>query len=240
MRLLGSGRERQASRIGYAADFCPICHGAQVFAIDRIGPTHYGVGQGRLAGHERICLNCTTAFQTDPGRYRALAERPAELDVLQAETFPNLDHVHHDQLELVRRIEYDPFAFPPAERHGLIRNVLLCLSEKVERHFSAFKLDYHTGLALAAALVLCLIGPMLLPAVPVVVFMVLGAAVVSWHYLTSGRRYMRQHVLPALARGLRPLKPSADELAHVLAELDELGHKIGKKVVLADLLALLK
>ena len=62
-------------------------------------------------------------------------------------------------------------------------------------------------------------------------------ALVIWQAWGSGRRYMRGEVVPPLARALKPLRPSVDEVDAVLAELKQGGHKIGRKLKVDDLIA---
>lgn len=64
---------------------------------------------------------------------------------------------------------------------------------------------------------------------------------VSQHFesihLDGGRAFIKREVLPILARALRRLRPSRDELADILTRLKQLREVIGSKVRLDDLMA---
>lgn len=235
-------RKSVVTRLGYVADFCPICHEATPSAIERLGMSRqiYGVtlNQGKLVGHERICLSCGCVFQGDPGKYASISPKFAFLPELQAATLPNLEHIHRDQLALARRIRDEPQAFSAEERHALIRNVMLSLSIKAQRH-SRMNIDRNTGLALIGTVLWAMFGSSVLPMVPIGFFWLSGLGIVLWQFISSRRRAMRREVLPTLARGLRPLKPEPAEIQAVLAELKRQRHPVGIKVDAGDLLRLL-
>jgi hypothetical protein len=62
---------------------------------------------------------------------------------------------------------------------------------------------------------------------------------VGWQISLSNRRFIRRSIIPILARTLKPLKPSKEELEAALADLTKLRHKIGRKLSSHDLLTAL-
>jgi hypothetical protein len=193
-------------------------------------------------------MECKTSFNADPNKYSSVSKKNEPLDILTKLTFPTYEKALQERLEIEARLIAEPLSFSPQDRHALIRNSLLLLSPKVEKRFASTHIDKEVRLSLVAAVALVTFG---LPAVGslrlfpdsegTVLLVFLGAciALVAWQGLQSGRRFMRREVLPVLAKTLQPLQASDSEFEAVLAELKQLGHKIGNKVVLADLRALL-
>jgi hypothetical protein len=64
--------------------------------------------------------------------------------------------------------------------------------------------------------------------------LVMGAGLVISQLATAGRRYLRRVIVPTLDVALKPLRPSEAEVGTVLAELKQLGHKIGAKLRATD------
>ena len=244
------GRKAVHRKLGYVADFCPICRLKRSFELRRVGSASHvyyiSFGEGELVGFERTCMECKTSFNADPNTYSSVSKTNEHLDTLTKLTFPTYEKALQERLEIEARLIAEPSSFSPQDRHALIRNSLLLLSPKVERRFASTHIDKEVGLSLVAAITLLFFGP---PAVRslfpdsegtvLLVFIGVGIALVAWQGIQSGRRFMRREVLPVLAKTLQPLQPSDGEFEAVLAELKQLRHKIGSKLVLADLRSLL-
>lgn len=242
------GKKIVYRKLGYVADFCPICRSIQPFELKRVGSAahvyYISVGEGALVGHERTCLECGTGLRADPDGYTSVAGKAGPLPVLLAETFPNLEHLLSERMLLEQKVRNDPAALTVDERRALIQQPFALLSAKVERRFESTHIDLHTGLALVAALALMVLGGAVIRArFPIADDLILmlavlpGLALVTWKGIGTGRRYMKREVIPVLATSLKPLQPTEDELRSVLADLKRLGHKIGRKLKLNDLMA---
>jgi hypothetical protein len=240
------GKKLVRREAGFVADFCPICRCKQAFKLTRVGVAghvyYVSVGEGTLVGFERTCLACATSYQTDAGVYKSVAEQQLPLPELVARTYPDMDRVLADRLALEEKVLRTPKLLTSDERHALIRNPFLLLSPKVEEYFSSTRFDKETTLAGVAMLILVMLtsavsdsiapgsaGPAILVALGA------GVSLVVWQLLQSGPRFMRRQVIPNLARALRPLAPSDNEMKAALVELKSLGHKVGTKLNLADL-----
>jgi hypothetical protein len=241
------GRKLVYRNVGFIADLCPICRCTTAFKLVRVGSAghvyYISAGEGQLVGFERTCLGCGTSLQANPASYVAVSKRALPLAELVNHTFPNLEEALRERLAIEDRVKQDPLSLSSEERRALIRTPFILLSPKVEKRFASTHIDKEVGFSLIAAIGLLAIGPALMhKAFPdsadlfVLIFMCLGVLLVGWQAIMSGRRFMRRHVVPVLAKSLRPLHPSEEELSGVLAELKALRHKIGKKVDLAELL----
>jgi len=243
------GKKTVYRNLGFVADFCPMCREPRAFALRRVGSAghvyYVSFGEGALVGHERTCSACSTTFAADPAGYAAVSKERLPLPELKRRTFPSLDQVLADRLALEARARANPALLSPDERRALIRGPFLFLSPKVEKRFASTHLDKEIGFALLAAVALLFVGPAAVrrlppaiegPALAVLILSALGLVV--WQFAVSGRRFMRRQVLPVLAQSLRPLRPTEVELQAVLSELQQHGHKIGKRIRVGELLPL--
>lgn len=246
-----SGRKNVYRKLGYVADFCPICRTAQAFLLRRIGRASHlyfiSVGKGELAGYERLCQACATPFPTEAKKYKQIATTCAPLPELRASTFPDLEAAWQERLALEARIRNAPLLLSAEDRRELILAPFLLLAPKVERCYSSAVMDRAAALGTLAALALTIAGwtltPRLFPDTQLptgMAFFFLGLALFTWQMLAAKARLMRREVLPALARALRPLVPGERELQAAFATVRSAGHKMGGKLRLPELLALLK
>lgn len=245
------GRKLVRRKLGYVADFCPICRTQRPFELQRIGSAghvyYISVGEGKLVGHERACAECGTSFAAEPTIYAGVSKTLDPLPQLEKLTFPNYSEVLKERLELEKKVQTNPSLLSSEERHALIRSPFLLLSPKVENRFASTHIDKEIGLSIAAGIALLIIGPGIVGALApdkvdlsVLVFICAGLSLVVWQGFKSGRRFLQRQVVPSLAKTLAPLKPTEHEIKAVLVELNQLGHKIGKKFVVADLIAYLQ
>lgn len=240
------GRKTVYRKLGYVADFCPICRGPQAFELQRIGSAghvyYISSGEGELVGYQRVCEKCGTSLQAEPATYAAMSKTRAPLAELVKQTYPGMERVLQERLALEERVKLAPASLSKEERTALIRSPFVLLSPQVEKRFASTHLDKEVFFALVAALLLLSFGPALVGAIArdatelgVLVSLAAGVVLVGWQVATSGRRFMRRQVIPVLAASLRPLKPTDSELQAVLGELKQFRHKIGAKLALSDL-----
>lgn len=89
------GTRKTIRKAGYVADFCPICRDVKMFQLIRVGmASHvYGLsfGKGKLAGHDRKCVDSGMELQADPAKYKDIVKNTdgVRTDDLVSATFPN-------------------------------------------------------------------------------------------------------------------------------------------------------
>lgn len=243
------GKKLVYRKLGYVADFCPVCRAKRAFELKRVGSASHvyyiSAGDGELVGFERNCVECGTSLRADPNIYASVSKTSDSLEALTARTFPSYEVILHERLQLEERLKNEPSSMSTEERHSLIREAFLLLSPKVEKRFASTHIDKEVALCLVGLLVLLFVGPLALHGLfpdsegtLILVFFGLGLALVAWQGLQSGRRFMRREVLPKLAKSLQPLRPSDNEIHVIQTELKQLGHKIGSRLVLRDLKAI--
>jgi hypothetical protein len=61
-------------------------------------------------------------------------------------------------------------------------------------------------------------------------------ALIAWQLAASGPRFMRREIIRTLARSLKPLRPTQQELEAVISEIRQGTHKIGRKLEAVEVL----
>jgi hypothetical protein len=181
-------------------------------------------------------------LKCDPQIYSSIAKRLAPLEELVVQTLPNYRQVYGRTLAQESVIRKSPHSVPNPERYSLIRHPFLLISPKVEKWSATSRMDIPSGLALLISIlvvfpgVMVALSPMVGVETAVLTALVLAAVLAGWQMVAARNRFMKREVLPILARALRPLNPSTEELVSVLAELKQLKHKIGGKLKPAELI----
>jgi hypothetical protein len=254
--FIHGGTKVETRRLGYAADFCPICRDVRGFRIFRIGMAAqlYGValGGGKLLGHERTCLRCGVSMRSERALYRELSATPPGPDVepLVAATFPGLREHYAERLSIEEQIARRPGPLPPETRSTLLREPFQLVAPAVERRFAETHVDLRATVALllglfASAAVYVLLGSLLPEAVDLRkgaawIAAGAGAAAATRYGLQAGGRFMREAIYPTLSLALRPLDPTLEEVRCVLSELTRQGAELGRKARAEELLATLR
>jgi hypothetical protein len=128
-------------KVGYVADFCPLCRCPTVFEVLRIGVSRQTIkmyeeaGKKHLITHKRVCQDCGTEMAAQMTMYRTVAAAPAGLPTLMACTFPNLAAVHHARLALKERIRDSPGSLSTHQRLALVRESVGLLAPSVDRFY---------------------------------------------------------------------------------------------------------
>jgi hypothetical protein len=239
------GRKIKRRTAGYVADYCPVCRAKRVFALQEVrsaGHVYYiSLGTGKVVGHEKKCDECGTPFKANPAAYVSVAKARMPLEELRSLTFPGLEAAIKPQLELDERIRRQRIT--TAERQSLLKAPFIYLSPLVERRFAQTHLDAGSAVALAGTAVLVILaglaGERLMPdSRELFIFAALGIgiAAVVWQMFASGSRFMKREIVPVLAKSLKPLQPTREEIEVVLGELSKLKQKIGRKLRVSELI----
>lgn len=242
------GKKHVRRRLGYVADFCPLCREVRAFELERVGLAghlyYISLTEGELVGHRARCTTCDTAYETSLDTFVRPAPNMASLRELIGTTFPRIAE-HYSKRFAIEKAIRDPFAKMPAEtRDWLLHEPFRLLSHKVEDDYRPTRMDLRSMAGFGAAFVGgSAIAAALTALAPQYQFEIVGSvivvvALVAWGLnAVSRRRAFNAGVLIPLATALRPLKPTREELAGIVKDMKALGLKIGKRVRVDALLA---
>lgn len=246
------GTKTVLRKLGYVADFCPICRKIENFQLSRIGvASHlYGAsfGKGKLVGHQKKCLSCGTAFEADATIYKDIQKTMsgATSADLTTTTFPNIRQHYSGRFALEEQLAKNPMHIAPDTRAALIKEPFQLLAPIVEKRFSATHIDRFVGLTIlltiTAPLLVAHYFNILFPSAKahagdaILTAFAIGVVATSIQGLQSSGRYLKREIYPKIARSLRTLKPTEAEINAVCAELKRMDFKLAKKVKLKMLL----
>jgi hypothetical protein len=242
------GKKLVYKKWGYVADFCPICRVPRVFEIKRIGVARHiyylSYGEGELAGFVRNCCECSLALDTNPGNYKEICKDRRPFDELLTQTFPNLAQANERALALEERIKNAPESLTHDERRKFVRNSMLLISPQVDKRYASIHFDIQAIITLigvitavyAEAEILQRIAPDYLNEI-ILLCAGLGLALVIWQVSLSNLRFIKKKIAPALAKNLRPLRPTSQDIQSGLGDLAKMGLKLGLKLDARDLMA---
>ncbi|MGH7145168.1 MAG: hypothetical protein ACREJ2_13730 [Planctomycetota bacterium] len=235
-------------RIGYVADFCPICRDLTSWRIDRLGrgAALYGVevSKGILTGQRGTCDECGLRRPMDPGEFFSVATHPpGDFAAFVSATHPTSPRGIlrlHNRLELEARLRDRRAGLTGAERRALIREPF----EAVEPVFRSVKASgWMQGVGVAFGFGILMV-PMTLfillcdPATghytpywqwPVFGSAALCLALTILFFWLAYRSNFKRSVRDGLLHALQPIDPSGGELAEVIEELRRTGCRVARR-----------
>ena len=241
------GKKHVYKKMGFVADFCPLCRTVRSFQLARVGLVghvyYISLGKGELVGYARTCMNCKTVLNGNPDLYREISKKLVDQGALQRTTFPNLQSHHAERLALEQAIKHSPGSVPVNTRRAMLKEPFILLNPSVEKRFSSTQIDMYTTLTLLAVLasipVISALGEKFSPPHQGEIFMgilLAGVVAVSVQGFLQTGRYFDKKIFPVLVPALKPMKPKAEEITAVIAEMKKAESKFGKKLKLAALL----
>lgn len=242
------GTKRTLTRLGFVADFCPICRQIQPFSVSRVGRVghlyYISFGDGELVGYLSECQTCRLNLSADANLYQTVSKSLSpDLTSLIQGTFPNLRQHYRDRLAIEEQIKRNPRALPADIRAVLIEEPFHLLSPFVEARLSGeTRFDRESGFAALFTFVLFVLLCMLLRSIPEWLsglgwLVVLGGVVYTIIQLVlSNQRYLQRDVVPLLASCLKPLSPNLDELQACLNKMAIFKQRLGRRLKAQQLL----
>ncbi len=246
------GTKRVVRKLGFVADFCPICRDLRVFQLSRIGLAghiyYISFGSGTLAGHTIECIECGIALSTDPMQYGApQKQKDAGLETIIENTFPRVREVHAERLALENSLKQRQ-TIPQEKRASLIIEPFRLLNPQVDARFNgSTEFDKQSGIGCLGTILLSFALFVLALNLPVprqdgFLAIAAGAGVGGLIYTfvqlwLAPRRYLKAKIVPMLARSLHPLRATDNELSDCLHKCKILGLTIGEKLKMEVLCA---
>jgi hypothetical protein len=239
------GRKVVRRKAGYVADFCPCCRDLRPFTlyVHRLVPhiQHIPLGFGDEVGFDRVCNDCRAPYGARDTTYAKVSRRLLPLQELKQTTYPSLDSVSQERLELEERVRSGRVKLSPEDRFAWVKAPFMYLSPRVER--GSMHMDKELAISLAGCIVLYVsagyVTKSYFPGLALQIGLTTLAvilAVMVWQLRESGSRFMRRQIVPTLARSLRPLQPTQEEIEAVLWEIKQGTHKIAKRLDAAEVM----
>lgn len=246
------GTRRTERKLGFVADFCPICREIRAFRLVRIGLASHiyyiSFGMGKLVDHHIRCHECGLALSVDPLRYAVIEKDPFALERLIEVTFPQLKEIHAERLALESQIKKTPSLLTPEERANLFIEPFRLLNPLLEQRFQeSTKFDKQSGIGclgtiLISAVLFILAGNVRTPmqdkiALMAVIFLCIGTAYTFVQLHFGPGRFLKEKIVPPLAQALDPLEPTQEEISRCLEKCKAAQMRIGQKLNLQTLWA---
>jgi hypothetical protein len=235
------GRQKVERRMGWVADYCPVCRSVRPFRLTRVGIASHvffiSASAGDLIGFVGECKDCGASREVDGTQYQTIEKKlPAELQQLIQLTHPTI-HAGMVGGPLSENAQ------AKAAREQALLEPFKAISPMVEARFGekSGKFDFESGMGCLSSVVLAvsfLLVVMMMNMTTLRQFLVytllllipVAAIYTVVQMCLVSRRFVARKVLPPLANALRPLNPTRDELATCLARLKNLNSKIAQKV----------
>lgn len=253
------GTKTVRKKLGYVADFCPICRKITPFKLFRLGMAghiyYIALGQGELVAHEIQCMDCMNSRRVDVMKYATFEKGLGScIETLEQATFPKLRSVNLERLTTEEKIKRKKISeLSDSERKEFLLEPFLYLYPAVEKRYSAStQFDGKSGLGCIATLLV----PFFILVIGLSIFdtektkdIVAGAAVILFvcgliytiiQLALAPKTFMKNQIYPSLVMALAPLNPESQEILTCLAKLNAAGYKIGKKIKADRLINLLE
>jgi hypothetical protein len=207
------GTKTKLRKVGYVADFCPICRRVTPFLLLKITSVKHiqdiSFGQGETVGYTARCRCCPLPILTDIDRYQSTnPQLPPDIDTLIVNTFPTVNEHHRDRLALEREINIDPTGLPPQTRSVLIDEPFSLLSphRPAQRLVNETESDWFWPMVVMG--IICAAISQGNKAIGISLM-----AVVCLIYFTARKNSHQQVIRAMLANALAPLKPTPEEIS---------------------------
>jgi hypothetical protein len=246
------GKKKVERKLGYIAEFCPICRTPREFEVSRVGIASHiyfiSVGEGNLAGYIGRCQQCGTMIPIDAKKYKTFEEESnAAFKTLIQNTFPNLCNAYAERLDIEERLKNrEPVSLP--NREVWLMEPFEYLIPEVEARYANAKLDKESNIGCAVTVLLLMFlcsGFIVFENSALVqdsMFIGMGlVAIVGLIYtivqiMLAPNRYVKRNIIPRLSQALSVLNPSKQEIEGCLSTLKIKGFRIGKKIKAEKLL----
>jgi hypothetical protein len=252
------GTKRRERKVGYVADFCPICRELRPFqlvAINMVSHVYWiPLGRGQIVGHIEICQECGIKLKADPTAFIGTVKNlPTGFDQLVANTYPNIYAAYGNRLKMEDRVRSNPWSLDTQDRLTLIRESFTLAANVLESKFAgATEIDLLIGMSLLLTVAMPMLILILAHSLPaysklheyvgtaIWISTIGGVSALIYSMATAKRRYIKSELLPLLCRALGPLKPSSNEIESVLSGLRSMHFRLPDKLAARSVVAALE
>lgn len=240
------GKKKVERKLGFVAEFCPICREPREFEVSRVGVASHiyfiSVGEGKLTGHLGRCQQCGTKIPVDVRKYATFEEKNyTPFEALIQRTFPNFYNAYAERLDIEERLKNrEPISLP--NRDKWLMEPFEYLIPDVEARFANTKLDRESkiGCIGTIALLVFLCGGFTMfensallrdsTVIGMGFVAIVGLIYTIIQLILAPNRYMKRNIIPRLSKALSPLNPSEQEIERLVLTLKIKGFRIGMKI----------
>ena len=243
------GTKLVRSKLGRRADFCPLCRDVAATRVIRVATVphvnYIPMGRKKDVGIEETCEGCGLMRSTETGpdgpRPEVSRDRHADLESLIFATYPDVRADNAERLAYEARLRDG--RLEPGERKSALLESFTLAGHRFEAEASRSHIDGASVLLAAVAVITGLVGVIShaenQPGAGVWVPVFLTIAAVTFvasmgRIMTTPRRRARKVVLPVLARAIRPLAPTPEDVGEALEAIKARGLKLGKVATAED------
>ncbi len=228
------GTKQVKRRLGYVADFCPICRSIQAHQVDRLGMAghiyYIPFGEGKLVGYHGTCCTCSLLTNADPNLHSKVSKTlmPNLQDLIQ-ESFPNIETHYAQRLDIEQNLKQLPRSLPDELRQALLEEPFRLIAPMLDIGDGMYYFDRNSLIGAVMTMVTLMFVSVLGAAG---LFIFLGSLCYTCFELFFQRRrkYLKRTLIPMLAQTLRPLNPTLDELRSCLNQLAIARKRLGLKL----------
>ncbi len=238
---------RRERKLGYVAEFCVLCRGIRPCRLIKYGMEEtilfvVPLGMKKVLGHRAVCPECSISQEVDPAKYLSIAKSArGDVGMLAQETFPGIHEAYAGRFELERALTQGRLT--AGERMERILEILRLFEQPTEDNFrTTFQVrgpgPWVFGLTIVGTALITVLASgniELTPSQHETFFSVAllgfpsGIILSAILMIRQPGRSFRKKIVPAMARALRPLDPSMEELTEALGVVKSAGLKVGKK-----------
>lgn len=240
------GKRLKRKKLGYVAEFCPVCRSIQQFEVTRL--TQVGhfylitIGKGQIVGFPSVCTVCGLELDLEAQNYLKIGEvLYDDIGFAINDTNPDIKKEFAYRLEVENRLKFGQ-TITSEERKELLDEPFEIYSAILEERYGRdtnFDKTSGMGCMYTVLLTFCLTFiPIFLevdgklfniffgPAAAITV--IFGSIYTLYHLSTVHRKFVKAHVYPTIAKCLKILKPRESEIDEILGRYRTAGFKIGK------------
>lgn len=243
--LIISGTQLKKRKLGYVAEFCPLCRVIRPFKVSKLGMADHiffiSLGMKNVLGHEGECIVCSNKRSVDGMSYKDFSKKPdGPIETLVKRTFPDIRDAYANRLNLETQLRDGTLG--PEDRVTFIQEILQIFNRITEENFhAAFQAKGPGAWLFGANLAIFILLLMVSDHLPIPLehrdayvsafllsFLSLLFISVVLMFLEPGRTF-RNKILHTMAAAFKPLNPGNEELADQLGKMKQAGFKIGLK-----------
>lgn len=235
------------SKVGYVANFCPICRSVQSHSLyeQKNAVVLYEVIQikdNEVYDYFAECDMCKFQSFINTNNFSKISKEHLKLRDLISETYPNIYENYSKRFVLEDTIKKDPMSLLKEERHSLIFESFKIVDPFMyKNHHSDIVVDKQAQ-NYGLLIVFSILGGCLLSDYNTN-FAIVGFALAFifltlfvYQLATSKSRFRQEFILPLISKALLPLKPKKSELEMVYSELARQNFFIVEKIKIEQVL----